>query len=71
MSRSVRTKQFKDKVKKQWKQKYWSFIKENLDKDLYWGALSRHPYIDMDIISNNIDLPWDWRDASENINLTY
>ena len=35
MSRRQRTKEYRNKVEKQWKQKYWSFIEENLDKDLY------------------------------------
>ena len=28
MSRRQRTKEYRNKVKKQWDQKYWSFIKE-------------------------------------------
>ena len=40
MSHSVRTKQFKDKIAKEWTQKYWSFLRELPGKDWNWYNLS-------------------------------
>ena len=34
MSRAQRTQQYRDNIEKEWSRKYWSFIQENLDKNL-------------------------------------
>ena len=42
MSRIQRTKQFRDTVEKEWKQKFNSFINEYSDKDWNWYIMSKN-----------------------------
>lgn len=37
---------------------WFSFIKNNPDKSWDWNYLSMHPYVTMNIIRNNSNLPW-------------
>ena len=71
MSRTKRTKEFRNLLKKRWTQKYWSFIQENKDKPWDWNYISYNPNITMDIIINNPDKPWGWYSISRNPNITW
>ena len=46
------------------------FIKNNLNKNWDWSALSANKSITWDVIDNNRDLPWDYDHVLENPNIT-
>ena len=50
MSRTQRTAQFNNIVEKLWTQKFWDFIKDYSDKELFWEGISKNPNITWDII---------------------
>ena len=71
MSRTQRTAQFNNIVEKLWTQKFWDFIKDYSDKELFWEGISKNPNITWDIIRDNSDKPWNWKYISYNPNITW
>ena len=58
MSRTQRTKQYRDFVKQGWSRKFWSFIEETHDKPWDWLWISGKEEITLEIIRENLDKPW-------------
>ena len=50
--------------------KWFNKVIEKKDINYDWEYLSAHPNIDWNIISNNINLPWNWKYVSINPNIT-
>ena len=69
--RQYRTKVFREQVEDEWKEKYWKFIENNIDKSWNWGLLSSNPNITFDIVLDYPNKPWDWRQLSRNQNITF
>lgn len=65
VTRSERTKKFRDNVEQEWKAKYKHFFESNLDKDWNVDNLSMNHNIKFDIVKEHLDLPWNWYDFSE------
>ena len=70
MSRVKRIKKINLSIEKEWSNKFWNLIQDNLDKSWDWNYISSNPNITMDIIQENPDNPWDWSGISNNPNIT-
>lgn len=68
--RQNRTYNYNMTIEKKWHEYYWNFMKQHLDKNIYWKALTTNTNITMDIIQNNINLPWDFKYIGLNENIT-
>ena len=73
LTRKQRTNVFREQVKKEWTEKFWKFIEDNLDKPWDWNSLSEHPNITFDIVQSYPKQPWKWGmyGLSENQNITF
>jgi len=65
VTRSERTKNFRDNVEQEWKAKYKHFFESNLDKNWDFSNLSANDNIKFDIVKGHLDLPWDFGEFSE------
>ena len=54
-----RTKYIRDTIQREWHDRYWQFIIDNLDKDWVWGYISENPNITIRDILDNPDKDWD------------
>ena len=70
-TRKQRTKIFRDQVEHEWKEKFWKFIEDNLDKPWSWRWLSQNPNITFDIVLAHPNKSWDWNGLSRNPNITF
>jgi hypothetical protein len=69
--RQYRTKVFREQVEKEWTEKYWKFVKDNIDKPWQWDWLSLNPNITFDMVQSYPDKSWDWDYLSLNPNITF
>jgi hypothetical protein len=49
----------------------WEIIKNNLNYDWFWPAISQNPNINIKIIKNNPRIKWDWNMISQNSSITF
>lgn len=65
-----------DKINDEWTCEYWGNMlkikeKYGITEDNFYKLISSNPNITWDIISKNIDKPWDWYDIKNNPNITW
>ena len=66
-TRKHRTNVFRKQIEHEWKEKYWKFIEDNLNKPWNWDRLSQNPNITFDIVQSHPDKPWNWVNLSRNM----
>ena len=73
LTRKHRTKQFREQVEHEWKEKFWKFIENLPEKSWDWNGLSENPNITFDIVQSYPEQPWKWGmyGLSENPNITF
>jgi len=69
LSRKERVKLVRDRVSKEWTDKWRSFMMEHESK-LDWYGISSNPNLTIEFINENLDKPWDWFYISANPNIT-
>ena len=56
-------------IKSKWEEHYWNFIMKHEDKlNLYY--ISMNPNINMKVVENHPDKPWNWNGISRNQSIT-
>ena len=69
LSRKERVILVRDRVSKDWTDKWWSFMMEHESK-LDWRCISCNSNIKMEFINTNLDKPWNWFSVSQSPNIT-
>ena len=55
-------------LQKEFSEKWFNFILKHRNKQLNWSNISNHPNLTMEMIQNNLDIPWEWYFISLNKN---
>ena len=65
-----RIKNIRNKIEKEWSEKYFNFILDHINEHFDWKEISQNPNITSDILINNTNLPWVLSYVSRNPNFT-